>query len=282
VEKSWTVAVTGSSGHVGGRLAAELARRGHTVRPLTRNDGDVADRDAMLTALDEIEAAYYLVHALGSGSDFGEEERRGAREFSAAARECGVQRLIYLGGIVHASEPSPHLRSRQEVGEILRASGIPTIEFRASIVVGEGSASFELIKTLVEKLPTSVAPNWLDHLAQPIAIDDVVEYLIAALDVPLDGAAVYEIGGADQVRYLDLVDEVAERLGRPRRELTVPVPDLPGVPGALGDLLPDRLKLPFHLLESLQYDTDVRDDAARRDFDVEPRGLQEAVASALA
>ena len=282
MDKTGTIAVTGAAGHVGERLATELARRGCTVRPLTRNDGDVADRDAMLAALDGVDAAYYLVHSLGSGSDFEEEERRGAREFSAAARESGVQRLIYLGGIVHTDELSPHLRSRREVGEILRSSGIPTIEFRASIVVGEGSASFEMIKTMVETLPTVVAPDWLDHLAQPIAIDDVVEYLIAALDAPLDGEAVYEIGGADRVRYGDLVNEVAERLDRPKREVTLPAPDLPAVPGAIADLLPERLKLPFHLLESLQYDTDVRDDAALRDFDVRPRGLHEAVAAALA
>jgi uncharacterized protein YbjT (DUF2867 family) len=193
-----------------------------------------------------------------------------------------MQRLIYLGGIVHTTDLSPHLRSRREVGEILRSSGVPTLEFRASIVVGDGSASFELIKTLVESLPSVVAPSWLDHLSQPIATDDVVDYLAAALDVPLDGEAVYEIGGADLVRYRDLVNEVAERLGRPTLELTVPTPDVPALPGALADLLPDALKLPFHLLESLQYDTDVRDAAATRDFDVRPVGLQEAVAAALA
>ena len=276
------MAVTGASGHVGGRLAAELARRGHTVRPLTRNDGDVGDREAMRAALGGVTAAYYLVHSLASGGEFEEEERSAAREFAAAARECDVQRLVYLGGIVHETEVSPHLRSRREVGEILRASGVPTIEFRASIVVGEGSASFELIKTMVETLPTVVAPNWLDHLAQPIAIEDVVEYLIAALDVPLEQEAIYEIGGGDQVRYRDLVNEVATRLGRPTRQVTIPVPDIPAVPGAVASVLPDRLKLPLHLLESLQYDTDVRDHAARRDFALEPRGLKEAVAAALA
>jgi uncharacterized protein YbjT (DUF2867 family) len=282
----WTVAVTGASGHVGGRLATELAQRGHSVRPLTRNDGDVADREAMLAALDGVEAAYYLVHSLESGGEFEEEERRGAREFAAAARERGLRRLVYLGGIVHDTDLSPHLRSRREVGEVLRSSGVPTVELRASIVVGEGSASFELVKTMVERLPTVVAPDWLDHAAQPIATDDVVEYLVAALDVPLDDGAVYEIGGADRVRYRDLVNEVAEQLGRPKRRVTIPTPRPPvsvsHLPERLAGLVPDGLRLAANLVESLQYDTDVRDDAALRDFAVRPRGLRDAVAAALA
>jgi uncharacterized protein YbjT (DUF2867 family) len=278
MDKIWTVAVTGAGGFVGSRLAVALAERGHTVRPLTRNDGDVGDRAAMMRALDGVEAAYYLVHDL-SGADFEAEERRTAREFAAAARECGVQRLVYLGGIVHDEQLSPHLRSRREVGEILRSSGVPTIEFRASIVVGEGSASFEMIKTMVEYLPTVVAPDWLDHLAQPIALDDVLAYLVAALDVPLDGDAVYEIGGADQVRYRDLVNEVADRLGRPQRKWTVPTPSLPSVPAAIASLLPEGARLPLHLLESLQHDTDVRDGAALRDFAVRPRSMRDAVAA---
>jgi uncharacterized protein YbjT (DUF2867 family) len=235
------VAVTGASGHVGGHLADELERRGHDVRRLTREDGDVADRDAMLAALKGIEAAYYLVHSLGSGGEFEEEERRGAIAFSAAASTRGLGRLVYLGGIVHIDDLSPHLRSRREVGEILRSSGTPTIELRASIVVGAGSASFELIRTLVERVPMPVAPDWLDRLAQPIAVDDVVAYLVAALDVPLDGESIYEIGGADRVRYRDLVDEVARRVGRPTNQVTIPVPELPSLPGAVAELLPDGL-----------------------------------------
>jgi uncharacterized protein YbjT (DUF2867 family) len=230
----------------------------------------------MRRALDGVAAAYYLVHSLDS-ADFEAEERRAAREFAAAAREQGVQRLIYLGGIVHGEDLSPHLRSRREVGEILRASGVPTIELRASIVIGDGSASYELVKTMVRYLPTVVAPDWLDHLAQPIAVDDVVEYLIAALDVPLDGEATYEIGGAEPMRYRDLVNEVARRLDRPQRRFTLPTPPLPAVPAQLASLLPDGALVPLHLLESLRYDSEVRDEAASRAFAVRPRGLAAAL-----
>jgi uncharacterized protein YbjT (DUF2867 family) len=279
------VAVTGASGHVGGRLAGELERRGHDVRALTRKDGDVGDRDAMLAALEGMEAAYYLVHSLTAAGAFAEEERRGARTFAEATRERGVGRIVYLGGIVHDDDLSPHLSSRREVGEILRASGVPTIEFRASIVIGDGSASFDLVRALVERLPGTVGPDWLDNASQPIAVDDVVEYLVAALDIPLDRSAVYEIGGADRVRYRDLVNEVAEQLGRPTYDVTVPVPapplDVSQLPEALASLVPDRARLAANLVESLRYDTDVRDDSAARDFEVRPRGLRDAVAAAL-
>jgi uncharacterized protein YbjT (DUF2867 family) len=286
MDKNWTVAVTGAAGHVGSRLADALGARGLDVRALTRDDGDVGDREAMRAALAGVDAAYYLVHSLGDSGDFAETERRNAREFGAAARECGLQRLIYLGGIVHDDDLSPHLRSRREVGEILRASGVPTVELRASIVVGAGSASFELVRTVVENLPAIAAPDWLDHAAQPIALDDVVEYLVGALEVPVGEHGIYEVGGADRVRYRDLLNEVAEQLGRPQRGFTLPVPELPvGVsqlPDALASLIPERARLAANLVESLRHDSDVRDEAALRAFDVQPRGLREAVAAALA
>lgn len=286
MDKNWTVAVTGAAGHVGSRLVDALGAQGLGVRALTRDDGDVGDRAAMRSALAGIDAAYYLVHSLGDSGDFAETERRNAREFGAAARECGLERLIYLGGIVHDDDLSPHLRSRREVGEILRACGVPTIELRASIVVGAGSASFELVRTVVERLPTIAAPDWLDHTAQPIALDDVVEYLVGALDVPVGDHGIYEVGGADRVRYRDLVNEVAEQLGRPQRRFTLPVPDVPigisQLPDTLAALIPERARLAANLLESLRHDSDVRDDAALRAFEVQPRGLRAAVAAALA
>lgn len=282
-----TIAVTGSAGHVGGRLVAELTASDRLVKPLTRADGGVGDREAMLAALEGVEAAYYLVHSLARAGEFAEEERSDAEVFAAAARECGVERLVYLGGIVHGDDLSPHLRSRRRVGEALRAGGVPTVELRASIVVGEGSASFELIRDLVERLPAIVGPDWLENPAQPIAIDDVVAYLVAALDVPVvDGGAVYEIGGADRVTYRELVEEVGRRLGTTLRVMTVPVPaspvDASSLPAFLADLVPERARLAANLIESLRHDTAVHDDSALRDFPVRPVGLREAVEAALA
>lgn len=287
-----TALVAGASGHVGSRLVRALEQRGIEVRAVSRSGGeglivgDVADRGSMLELLWGVDVAYYLVHSLGLAGKFEEDERRAAETFAAAARDRGVGRLVYLGGIVHDDDLSPHLESRREVGEILRGSGIPTIEFRTSIVVGAGSASFELVRDLVDALPVLVGPDWLDNPAQPIGVDDVVAYLVAALDVSLEGSVVYEIGGADRGTYRDLVDEIARRRGRPGVLASLPVPWVPvgasTLPERLGELVPERARLAANLLESLRYGTAVEDDSALRDFDVRPVGLREAVAEALA
>lgn len=287
-----TALVAGASGHVGSRLVRALEQRGIEVRAVSRSGGeglivgDVADRGSMLELLWGVDVAYYLVHSLGLAGKFEEDERRAAETFAAAARDRGVGWLVYLGGIVHDDDLSPHLESRREVGEILRGSGIPTIEFRTSIVVGAGSASFELVRDLVDALPVLVGPDWLDNPAQPIGVDDVVAYLVAALDVSLEGSVVYEIGGADRGTYRDLVDEIARRRGRPGVLVSLPVPWVPvgasTLPERLGELVPERARLAANLLESLRYGTAVEDDAALRDFDVRPVGLREAVAEALA
>ena len=287
-----TALVAGATGHVGTRLVQALAERGVDVRAVSRGGGegvtagDVADRESMLELLSGVDAAYYLVHSLGLAGEFGEEEGRAARTFAAAARDRGVGRIVYLGGIAHDDDLSPHLASRREVGEILRASGVPTIEFRTSIVVGAGSTSFELVRDLVDALPVLAGPDWLDNPALPIGVDDVVAYLAAALDAPLEGSLVYEIGGADRGTYRDLVDEVARRLGRPGVLASLPVPPVPipasALPEQLAELVPERARLAANLLESLRHGTAVEDDAALRDFDVRPVGLSEAVAAALA
>jgi uncharacterized protein YbjT (DUF2867 family) len=262
------------------------------VRGISRSGGDgltaadVADRDAMLVHLEGVDAAYYLVHSLGDAGTFGEREREAAETFAAAAHDRGVGRLIYLGGILPEGELSPHLASRQAVGETLRSSGVPTVELRASIVVGVGSASFELVRDLVEKLPVIVGPDWLENAAQPIALGDVVAYLLAALDLPLGGNAIYEIGGADRVTYRGLVDEVARQTGGATVAALLPVPSLPlspsALPSALSGLAPGRARLAANLIESMRHETAVRDDRALRDFDVRPMGLADAVRVALA
>lgn len=287
-----TVLVAGATGHVGSALVDALRARGDVdVRALSRSggpglvEGDVGDREAMLAALDGVDAAYYLVHSLEAAGGFGDEEARAAEVFATAARDRGVGRLVYLGGIVHGDELSAHLESRRAVGEILRSSGVPAVELRASIVVGAGSASFELVRDLVSRLPALVGPDWLDNPAQPIALEDVVAYLVAALELPLTESVVYEIGGADCVTYRALVDEVARQTGGTTTTVELPVPSLPlsasDLPTALAGLIPERARLAANLIESLRYDTAVDDDAALRDFDVRPMGLSDAVRRAL-
>jgi uncharacterized protein YbjT (DUF2867 family) len=287
-----TALVAGATGHVGSRLVEALARCGVDVRAVSRSGGegviagDVSDRESMLELLAGVDAAYYLVHSLGLAGEFADDESRAATTFAAAARDREVDRIVYLGGIVHDDDLSPHLASRREVGEIFRRSGVATIEFRTSIVVGAGSASFELVRDLVDALPVLVGPDWLDNPAQPIGVEDVVAYLVAALDLPLQESVVYEIGGADRATYRDLVDEIARKRGRPAVLASLPVPPLlvaaSAVPEKLAEFVPERARVAANLLESLKYDTAVGDDSALRDFDVRPLGLRDAVAAALA
>ncbi|MBA3656611.1 MAG: NAD(P)H-binding protein, partial [Gemmatimonadaceae bacterium] len=215
------ILLTGATGYVGGRLLKSLERRGDRVRCIARNPaalsarvepgtevvaGDVLDRASLDAALQGVDLAYYLVHSMGSSGSFEEADRTGAMNFAAAARAAGVKRLVYLGGLGGAEEDlSPHLRSRQEVGKILRESGLPVLEFRASVVIGSGSLSFEMIRSLVDRLPVMITPRWVNVPAQPIAIDDLLEYLIAAIDLDPADFRVYEIGGADQVSYADIM-----------------------------------------------------------------------------
>ncbi len=189
--------VTGATGYIGGRLAPELLAAGHSVRCLARSPGklrdhlwagrvevvrgDVTDRDSVRAALEGTDVAYYLVHALGSGSGFEEADRRAAGLFGEAARAAGVRRIVYLGGLTPEGVPerelSPHLRSRAEVGRILMASGVPTAALRAAVIIGSGSASFEMLRYLTERLPAMVTPSWVSTRTQPIAVRDVLRLL---------------------------------------------------------------------------------------------------------
>jgi uncharacterized protein YbjT (DUF2867 family) len=242
--------------------------------------GDVLDADSLEPALAGVDSAYYLIHSMGSLRDFEEQDRIAARNFASAARRAGVRRIIYLGGLGHGPDLSPHLRSRREVGEILRESGVPVLELRASIVIGSGSLSFELVRALVERLPVMITPRWVEIEAQPIAIDDLLAYLVAALDVPLPESRTFEIGGADRVSYGDLMREYARQRGLRRAMIRVPVltPRLSSL--WLGLVTPLYARVGRKLLESIQHPTIVTDPAAREVFPVRPRGSREAIAAA--
>lgn len=288
------VFIAGASGYVGGRLLAALEQRPLPVRVLARRPavfdgrvaattevvrGDCLEPASLDRALEGIETAYYLVHSLGAGAYFEELDRTAAFNFAEASRRQGVRRIIYLGGLGRrqGGELSPHLSSRQETGALLRESGATVIEFRASIVIGSGSLSFDMVRALAERLPVMICPKWLRVECQPIAIEDVVAYLMAALDLELEGSETYEIGGRDRVAYLDVLKEYAAQRGLRRLFITVPVltPRLSSL--WLGLVTPLYARVGRHLVESLEHPTVVTNDRARRAFAIEPRGLAESI-----
>ncbi len=244
--------------------------------------GDVLDRGSLDAALTGIEVAYYLVHSMGAAEAFEASDRRGAENFGAAALAAGVRRIVYLGGLGEdRSDLSAHLRSRHEVGEILRASGVPVVELRASIVIGSGSLSFEMVRALVERLPVMVTPRWVAVRAQPIAIGDLLRYLVAARDIRVDGSPIFEIGGADRVSYGDLMTEYARQRGL--RRLMIPVPVLsPRLSSLwLGLVTPLYARVGRKLVDSMRHETVVQDDTAARIFGVRPTSVRDAIAAAL-
>lgn len=239
-------------------------------------------RPSLDPALAGVDAAYYLVHSMGSKAGFEEEDRRGARHFAEAAVRAGVRRIIYLGGLGESSSRlSTHLRSRHEVGEILRSSGVTVVEFRASIVIGSGSLSFEMIRALVERLPIMICPRWVSVPAQPIGIEDLIDYLILALEIPLEGSRIFEIGGPDRVSYGDMMREYARRRGLRRIMIRVPVltPRLSSL--WLGLVTPLYARVGRKLIDSIRNPTVVQDLSARQWFSVRPRGMREAMERAL-
>ncbi len=293
------ILLTGATGYIGGRLLRLLeqqpeyrvrclARRPESLRQTANAStevvaGDVLERPSLDSALRGVEAAYYLVHSMGSRGSFEDEDRLAARNFGQAAKACGVQRIIYVGGLGSDHEElSPHLRSRQEVGHILRESGVPVLELRASIVIGSGSLSFEMIRALVERLPIMITPKWVNVMAQPIAIDDLLEYLLAALRLPVSQYAVYEIGGADQVCYADIMREYARQRGRRIRMIRVPAltPYLSSL--WLGLVTPLYARIGRKLIESIIHPSVVHDDAALATFAIRPMGCEEAIRRAIA
>jgi uncharacterized protein YbjT (DUF2867 family) len=243
--------------------------------------GDVLQASTLRQALDGVESAYYMVHSMGSPDGFEEQDREGAQNFAAAAREAGVKRIVYLGGLARGhGELSPHLRSRHEVGRILYESGVPTIELRASIVLGSGSLSFEMIRSLVERLPAMVTPKWVSVEAQPIAINDLLHYLVECLELPAK-SAVFEIGGSERASYGDIMREYARQ--RALHRVMVPIPLLtPRLSSLwLGLVTPLYARVGKKLIESIEHPSVIHDDSAMRVFTVRPKGVKDAIALAL-
>jgi uncharacterized protein YbjT (DUF2867 family) len=296
-ERTGKILVTGAGGYVGGRLVRALESLGERLRCMVRRPesfsgrvgpqtevvgGDALDPQTLQDVFEGIETCFYLIHSMESGSDFEEKDRTCARNVADASRAHGVRRMVYLGALANPDDDlSPHLRSRHEVGALLRASGIPVLELRASIVLGAGSLSFEMIRALVERLPVMITPRWVDVPAQPIAIDDLIAYLVEAIDVPLEASRIVEIGGPDQVSYGGLMREYARQRGLRRVMLSVPVltPHLSGL--WLGLVTPLQARIGRKLIESIRHPTIVRDSSALRLFQVRPKAVAESIASAL-
>ncbi|MGE5276830.1 MAG: SDR family oxidoreductase [Acidobacteriota bacterium] len=291
------ILIAGATGYVGGRLLAALEARGEHLRCLARRPealawkaaprtevvrGDCLDPASLTPALEGVDTAYYLVHSMGAGPGFAALDRQAAANFASAARASGVRRIVYLGGLGSEEDGlSKHLRSRQETGDLLRAEGVDVVELRASIVIGSGSLSYEMVRALVERLPVMVCPRWVRVKTQPIGIEDLIAYLVAACDLPGSGSRVYEIGGPDVVTYGEIMAEYARQRGLKRALIPVPflTPRLSSL--WLGLVTPLYARVGRELIGSLRNATLVRSDAAVRDFPaLRARPLREAIARA--
>jgi uncharacterized protein YbjT (DUF2867 family) len=290
------VLVTGATGYIGGRLVPRLLELGHHVRCVARNPSrlagypwpgaeivaaDLEEPNVFWNILDGIDVAYYLVHSMATGEAYRERDRLMALSFAEAAARVGVKRIIYLGGLGDPEKAhSPHLVSRQEVGRCLASTGVPVIEFRAAVIVGSGSVSFEMIRHLVERLPVMIAPTWVNTRCQPIGIRSVLEYLVEALDHPT-ARGVYEIGGVEVLTYREMMLRYAKQRGLRRLIVPFPVPR-PELAGRWVDFVtPIPYSIARPLVESLATQVVVRNDAARTTFKVQPTGYDEAVRRAL-
>lgn len=289
--------ITGATGYVGGRLLERLSKEPVRLRAMARKPeglrdwwgervevtaGDVLDPASLPDVLEGVDTAYYLIHSMGGGGDFEAKEAESARNFGNAARVAGVKRIVFLGGLADERQGlSPHMRSRHQTGCILRESGVQVIEFRASIILGAGSLSFEMIRALVQRLPIMITPKWAHVEAQPIAIEDLIAYLVQALELEDTSSRIFEIGGADVVSYKEIMYLYSRARGLKRWFLPVPVlsPTLSSL--WLGLVTPLFARVGKKLIESVTHPSVIQNPAAKEKFSVEPCGVEQAIRQAL-
>ncbi|NUT51286.1 MAG: NAD(P)H-binding protein, partial [Saccharothrix sp.] len=291
--------VTGATGYLGGRLVPRLVAEGHRVRCLVRDPaklrdvpwadrvevvrGDVLDRASLDAAMRDVDVVHYLVHSL-TDRDFADADRRAAENTARAAADAGVRRIVYLGGL-HPPDAvlSPHLASRKEVGEVFLRGPVPAVVLQAAVIIGSGSASFEMLRYLTERLPVMVAPRWVRNRVQPIAVRDVLRYLVGAVHLPADVNRTFDIGGPDVLTYQEMMVRYAEVSGLPRRHV-LPVPLLtPRLSAYWVNLVtPVPRSIAAPLIESLVHEVVCREYDVRDLLPGENTGYARAVALALA
>jgi uncharacterized protein YbjT (DUF2867 family) len=299
MENSKLILVTGATGYIGGRLVPALLKEGYQVRCLVRDarrlqgrpwsnqvevvEGDATKPETLAPAMEGVWAAYYFIHSLIDTKEYRERDKMVARDFGQAAKEAGIERIIYLGGLGDPRDSlSDHLRSRQETGAALAEAGVPVTEFRAAVIVGAGSLSFEMVRYLTERLPVMICPRWVYTRIQPIAIRDVLRYLVGTLIVPESTGRIIEIGGADILTYADMMKGYARVRGL--RRLLIPVPVLTPRLSAhwVHWMTPVHSGLIYPLIEGLRNEVVVWDDTAHTLFpEIEATGYETAVQRAL-
>ncbi len=299
MDKNDLILVTGANGYIGGCLVPRLLEKGYRVRCLTRNpaclenrswfprvetvQGDILACETIDRALDGVTASYYLVHNMSSGHLYPERDFVAANNFGLAAAKAGLKQIIYLGGLADLnSEISRHMRSRLQTGDTLREAGVPVTEFRASMIIGPGSISFEMIRFLIEQIPVLIGPRWLNNYSQPIAIENVLDYLLAALEVFASQNAVIEIGGKDKITYAQAMLIYARMRGLKRRVVLVPGVPLELLALGVQLLTPVPMNIAHPLIDGMRSHSVIRNNSAIRLFpDIVPLDYQSAVAAAL-